>query len=281
MNPTRSFLTVPSGAMGGSSGPPVRAGDFWFTRASLPPRATLPAHAHERATINFVVRGCYRESVGAGGYSSHPAFTFIAKPAGAVHSNALGDAPAECLVIEASTASLERIRDGRCLLSDVCVARDALLTALGLRAAHELAFADDLSPISLEGIALELVAALSRGTKRKGERLTGRRDKWLERVRQLLHDESNPPTLREIARIVDLHPVYIARAFRARFGCSMGEYARALRAQRAQALLTSTELGVSDISHRAGYSDQSHLARDIRRRMGVTPSALRRLTRDA
>ncbi|MBC7791433.1 MAG: AraC family transcriptional regulator [Anaerolineae bacterium] len=278
---TRSILNVASGAMTASSGPPVQAGDFWFTRASLAPRATLPPHAHERATINFVVKGCYRESVDSGGYSSHSAFTFVAKPAGAVHSNALGDAPAECLVIEASSAGLERLRDRRELLTEVCVARGGLLTALGLRATRELSRLDDLSALSLEGIALELVAALTRSVLLGGQRPASRRDRWLERVRQMLHDESIVPPLGEIARIVDLHPVYLARAFRARFGCSVGEYARALRADRAQALLMSTNLGVSEIAHRTGYSDQSHLARDTHRRVGMSPGGLRRLARNA
>jgi AraC family transcriptional regulator len=271
----------PSGAMSRNASPSVRAGEFWFTRVSLSARAVLPPHAHERATINFVVRGCYRESVESGAFTSHPALTFIAKPAGAVHANELGDAPAECIVIEASTASLDRLRYRRGLLTEVSVARDGLLTVLGLRAAQELARADDLSAVSLEGIALELVAALSRGTVRGSERTTGPGDKWLDRVRQLLHDDGNPSTLREIARIVDLHPVYIARAFRARFGCSVGEYVRELRAERAQALLISTDLGVSEIALRAGYSDQSHLARDIHRRVGVSPGRLRRLARNA
>jgi AraC family transcriptional regulator len=85
--------------------------------------------------------------------------------------------------------------------------------------------------------------------------------------------------LSDLARRIGLHPIYVARAFRARFGCAVGEYARYLRVERARRLLHHTPLALSDIAARAGYSDQSHMTRDFKRAFDQSPGAYRKLTR--
>lgn len=76
-----------------------------------------------------------------------------------------------------------------------------------------------------------------------------------------------------------LHPIYVARAFRVRFGCAVGEYVRSLRVERARRLLHHTPMGLTEIAARVGYSDQSHMTRDFRRAFDQGPGAYRTLTR--
>ena len=71
------------------------------------------------------------------------------------------------------------------------------------------------------------------------------------------------------------HPIYVARVFRARFGSSVGEYARAIRVERVRRLLHHTALPLSEVAFKAGYADQSHMTRDFRSSFGTTPSAYR------
>ena len=72
-----------------------------------------------------------------------------------------------------------------------------------------------------------------------------------------------------------MHPVHLARVFRRHHGCSMGEYARRLRVERAAEALTSTGLPIGRIAHRTGFADHSHLSRTFRRMTGESPSEYR------
>jgi AraC family transcriptional regulator len=99
---------------------------------------------------------------------------------------------------------------------------------------------------------------------------------WLTRIRAALDDQPfDPPATHMLAAEAGRHPVYVARAFRAWFGCSLASYARLLRLDHAIRMTLETNETLASIAARAGFADQSHLHRAIRRRTGVTPRALR------
>ena len=189
-----------------------------MTSAWLQSRLHLPPHAHEHATLNVVLDGEYRETVEGGALQSHGPATLIAKPAGTVHGNQLGSIPAECLVIELRADAVAALRDSVPRFFDVFVQRSAQVARYGGRLRAELTRRDDVTPLAVEGLVSELLAELARTPRRPD---AGNR--WLTRARDLLHDEPGPQSLGELAHRIGLHPIYIARAFRARFGCAVGE----------------------------------------------------------
>jgi AraC family transcriptional regulator len=73
--------------------------------------------------------------------------------------------------------------------------------------------------------------------------------------------------------------VTLARTFRRTFGCTVGEYLRRLRIERAAEQLVSGDLPLAEIALAAGFADQSHFSNVFRRRTGVSPSAFRREAR--
>jgi AraC family transcriptional regulator len=81
--------------------------------------------------------------------------------------------------------------------------------------------------------------------------------------------------LETLARVAGVHRVHVARAFRDHLGCTVGDYVRRLRVQRACELLTATSLSLPDVAVRAGFFDQSHMTRVVKRFLGTTPAALR------
>jgi AraC family transcriptional regulator len=76
-----------------------------------------------------------------------------------------------------------------------------------------------------------------------------------------------------------VHPVYLARSFRERYGVSVGEYVRRLRLDWAAAQLSATETPVATVAAEAGFADQSHFTRAFKRHMGLTPGRYRRVVR--
>jgi AraC family transcriptional regulator len=268
-------LVVAGGVLGGRPVSYEVAG-FVFTITALPGSLRLPRHAHERANINVVLSGEYAEST-LGRTRSHPSSSIIVKPPGADHANALSARGARCVVLELTQDRLAALDRHRRMFDDV---RSAVLGAahtLAVRAAAELATPDALSPLVLEGLALEIVGSAGRATSRIEDRAVDRpRAAWLERAGEIMRDAPEGVTLSALASAVGLHPVYVARAFRARYGCAVGEYARRLRIGRAARELADGTQPLAVIAAQAGFADQSHFSRVFRRHTGLSPSAYRR-----
>jgi transcriptional regulator GlxA family with amidase domain len=68
---------------------------------------------------------------------------------------------------------------------------------------------------------------------------------------------------------------HFARAFKQTVGMPPHGYVLQRRIERAQHMLVSTQLPLSEIALSAGFSDQSHLARHFRRMTGLSPSLVR------
>ena len=84
---------------------------------------------------------------------------------------------------------------------------------------------------------------------------------------------TEPLTLGEIAAAAGLSPFHFARQFKAATGHPPHEYLVLFRVDRAQELLRTQgrRWTMAAIAQESGFSDQSHLARQFRRVLGVTP----------
>ena len=98
----------------------------------------------------------------------------------------------------------------------------------------------------------------------------------LRRVREYVdaHLEENIG-LEALAAAAGLSMFHFARAFKQSEGVTPHSYLIQRRVERAQELLTATDCSLSDIALATGFSDQSHLARHFRERVGIPPSTFR------
>ncbi|HUQ80492.1 MAG TPA: AraC family transcriptional regulator [Gemmatimonadaceae bacterium] len=93
----------------------------------------------------------------------------------------------------------------------------------------------------------------------------------VRRAREYLHAHSERPiSLAELAGIAALHPRYLVRVFSASVGLPPHAYLKRLRIARAQRMLTGGD-PLARVAQAAGFADQSHLTREFRRYLGVTP----------
>jgi AraC family transcriptional regulator len=147
---------------------------------------------------------------------------------------------------------------------------------LARRLYRECRRTDDLSPLAVEGLALEVLAEISRPGVADLEKVA---PGWVLQIRDLLHDKfQERPSLDDISRVVGIHPAHLARVFRKEFGCTIGDFVRKLRVRHACQQLSTSEAPLARIALDTGFSDQSHFTRVFRQHTGMTPAEFRRIS---
>ena len=85
-----------------------------------------------------------------------------------------------------------------------------------------------------------------------------------------------PIRLKELSAISKLSTAYFSRAFKLTFRETPHAYIVRRRLERAEMLMLTTELLLSDIAARCGFADQAHLCRLFRQQYAKSPAAWRR-----
>ncbi len=98
----------------------------------------------------------------------------------------------------------------------------------------------------------------------------------IRRVREYVEAHlSESMDLAELAGIAGLSVFHFARQFKQSAGVTPHHYLVQRRVERAQDMLSRTDLSLAEIALAAGFSDQSHLARHFRQMLGTTPGEFR------
>jgi AraC-like DNA-binding protein len=82
-------------------------------------------------------------------------------------------------------------------------------------------------------------------------------------------------SLVEIAKVINISPTYFASLFKRAIGISPHQYVIQQRVERAKVMLSKTDLAIADIALQVGFSSQSHLTQQFKRRTGMTPKQVR------
>jgi AraC-like DNA-binding protein len=94
-------------------------------------------------------------------------------------------------------------------------------------------------------------------------------------VRHLEKHYTEPVSMAALAEACGLSSTHFNRAFRSLFGMNPTRFLHCLRIEKARQLLTKTERPLAEISHAAGYHDQSHFTKHFRQITGLTPKHFR------
>lgn len=82
-------------------------------------------------------------------------------------------------------------------------------------------------------------------------------------------------TLEEVSQTVQMNPAYFSTLFKKQTGKKYIDYLTDLRMEKAQNLITSTDLKIVTIAGMVGYSSTKHFARIYKEKYGVTPGSNR------
>lgn len=86
---------------------------------------------------------------------------------------------------------------------------------------------------------------------------------------------SYPLTVEAVARRCGVDRSHLFRLFKQHLQLSPQQYLIRLRLNKAEELLQTTSLSVSEVAFSCGFNDLCHFSRLFKRRFGVSPSARR------
>lgn len=228
-----------------------------------------PAHVHDALCLHFVLDGAYEESTRAGRHRLARG-SLLYKPPETVHWNHF-ESGAVTLRIELLPAAVPALLGS--LPGRVAAFDEPYLGHVAGRAHRELRIQDELSPLVLESVGLELLARIARTPDNRATAPSMARAAaaWVDDHYTL------PVTLSDVAAALDAERTALAKAFRHEYGCSLGEYIRHRRVEHvASELRSGRKTALATLAHEAGFADQSHMTRLFKRAYGLTPGAWRR-----
>jgi AraC-like DNA-binding protein len=227
------------------------------------------SHAHDHDQLCVVLEGQYEESCDARLIALR-AGSVLWRRAGKVHTNIVGADDVEVILVDIEPQRSESL----CLQS---VGRDAYFGPGAFDDIHrellgEVHRSDPASSAAIEGLVCLLAARTARHCSLPESAIP----EWLSKALELIRSEySSRISLSQVAAASGVHRVTVAVAFRRHFGKSFGDYVTDLRIAHARQAIQNTHRPIAQIAQEAGFYDESHMGRVFRRRLRISPGALR------
>jgi AraC family transcriptional regulator len=164
MQPSAATPRLPPGNFYGKTLRQHQAGGFSLSETRYLPGSILPRHSHESHYFCFVLSGSYKESYERKVRSCEPSM-ILYHPAGELHAQSFDITAVDLFRIEVSPARL-RYPSQPSLSMDGCDFRGGLPVGLASKLYREFREPDAVSHLAIEGLGLELIAALTRDSER-------------------------------------------------------------------------------------------------------------------
>jgi len=247
---------------------------FEITEESYETFTKTSQHRHSNAHLTFVLDGSYVERYSGAGIVYGPgSLRFL--PARELHDNEF-QGGLRWLQVRVEEPILERVREHSAALERPLEVTGRASTWLANRLYVEFCRKDNISPVAMEGVILEMLVEGARAIETSPQGSTPR---WLQRAREIVETRFlEPLSLAQIASSVGVHHVHLSREFRRHHRCTVGELIRRKRVEHACHLLAHSEMMLAEIALVCGFSDQSHFSLMFKRHMGLTPSKFRDLS---
>lgn len=219
-------------------------------------------HCHEHHHITFVVSGGNLEQRRGHELQAFPG-TVLSYHSGELHRNTHTQHPSRNINVE--------IEDRFLAAHQLCFhvqLNDPGLRATLVRIWQESKINDACAQTSIQALVLQLLSTPA----------TGGTPPWVGELRALLNDCWNETfSLQQLSDTLHVHPVTISKHFPRYFSCTLGEYMRKVKIDRALSLMQEPDRPLTDIAYECGFSDQSHFTRTFKACTGLLPGRYRKL----
>jgi AraC family transcriptional regulator len=251
-----------------------QAAGFSLSETHYTPGLKLSRHSHESPYFGFILCGAYSESYGQRVRACQPSM-LIYHPAGELHAQRFDRTAVRLFRIEVNNERLQDMSQADFCLESPADSRSGLVNSIAHKLYQEFCAPDAASRLAIEGLALELIAAVARLSNRR-DNTSSYPPLWLTQAHELIKSRfAEPLTLSEMARAVGVHPVTLAREFRRYYRSTIGEMARRERIEFACREILKPDAKLADVAISAGFYDQSHFAKTFKQIIGLTPAQYR------
>jgi AraC family transcriptional regulator len=231
------------------------------------PVAKLPEHGHAAPFFTYVLGGSYVER--AGRQERVCARGTVIFHEHESHSNEVGRYGTASLNVELDSELWRELTGSERTFAGIAgrvLGGDVEWPAL--RVWREFHQPDSIAALGME----EAMVLLFRAVRDAHARRVFEPHPRLDRCLDYLHAHPTAThRLADIARVADVHPMHLAKLFRRRFGCSMGEFLRRRRIAWACERLASSNDAITAIACDAGFADHAHFTRTFGRVAGCPP----------
>ena len=179
-----------------------------------------------------------------------------------------------------AVAAQSGLDPARVEIQDRFQTRDPELEALSWAMQRELELGSPSGRLYMDGLTLaaasRLVARHSSIAKRGAERREGLDGRRLKQVLSFIEDQlAEDLSMEKIAAVAGISASHLKTLFRVSMGIPVHQYVIKRRVERAKTLLTQDGLSMAEIAMAVGFAHQSHMARHMRRVLGLTPQAMK------
>jgi AraC-like DNA-binding protein len=232
-----------------------------------------PLHMHQEYSIALLLRGTETTVCNGSSYRARRGDLLLVSSEQVHASQSVNS---EYRAFKIWPDALTRICDASSLRHNPCFQDVVVKDRLLFRALLELHI-----ELEKEGSALEresrfvstMALLLNRQTERQRESVSNARkeETKVRIVREYLRDHyAENVSLSQLTSLTNLSPYYLLRVFRSRAGFPPHEYQTQVRIAHARRLIRAGT-PLSQIAIETGFFDQSHLSRNFKRIVGVTP----------
>ena len=156
--------------------------------------------------------------------------------------------------------------------SEDCMFSDKLMVNSSgiLRILKEHYWQDQYSRIAVEQLCVELVTENTEACCHYPE--------WSRRIIEVLNDQWNCSwSLAGLCEMIDVHPVTLSKYFSKYFSCTLGDYIRRIRIEKAIRMIRQNQNSLTEIAYLCGFADQAHFTRTFTLMTGMRPNQYRNL----
>ena len=149
------------------------------------------------------------------------------------------------------------------------------------RLAHEIVTPGFAAPALVEALIATLLVDFTRSQRTQPPRQARARGglaPWqIRRIEEAVREtDGPPPSVSALARLVDISPRHLLRAFRTSMGSSVLSHIAQIRLDRACALLSARATPIKQVAGLCGFASTSAFSAAFRRKTGMTPRDFRR-----
>ena len=163
-----------------------------------------------------------------------------------------------------------------------CYATMTIPMQIAARQIFQCSYPRTMKTLFFESKALELIShfiAFNFGEKSSDFKSLSTSDKTkIETAREILLAHLDAPLpLGVLARAAGLSETKLTRGFRHAYNCSVFEYLRAQRLEKARMLLDTGDMSVTEVAYAVGFSSSSHFSRSFTKHFGTNPRTYHQL----